>query len=269
MTTEISPQKIFKTLTKPKRKKKRRQKRIYMLDEIRGTAVIAMVVYHFLFSAGYIFGDSSARDIFKFITPVEPAIAVTFIFIAGICTKLSRSNKKRGAVLFVWALAINIITGIFVPNMAIRFGVINFLSVCMILYGLCEKFIKKIKPVIGLVSSFIVFMLTWGLDSRYIGLFGCKLFNMPDFLYQTDFLFPLGLRNASFYSGDYFPMFPWAFMFLSGANFAQMFDGKVLPKKLYKKHSAFLSKAGKYSLIIYMLHQPVIFLLLYILEYFK
>lgn len=267
MTTEISPQKILKTISKPKNKRKR--KRIYLLDEIRGTAVIAMVIYHFLFSAGDIFGYDTAYDVFKFITPIEPAIAVTFIFVAGICTKLSRSNLKRGCILFAAALAVNIVTKIFVPDIAIRFGVINLLSICMILYGLFEKFLKKIKPLRGFVSSLVIFMLTWGLNYRYIGLFGYKLFELPDLLYQTDFLFPLGFRNASFRSGDYFPLFPWIFMFMSGADFAQMFDGKILPKKFYKKHSAMLSKAGQYSLIIYILHQPIIFAVLYIFEYFR
>lgn len=276
LTIEISPEKFFKSITSSKRKKrknkrksKQNKKRIYILDEIRGTAVIAMVIYHFLFSSGYVFKNSTAYDIFKSIRPVEPIIAVTFIFVAGICTKLSRSNLKRGCILFAIALAVNIITEIFMPNIAIRFGVINLLSVCMILYGLLEKFIKKIKPLWGLISSLLIFILTWGLNHRYIGLFGYELFELPDLLYQTDFLYPLGFRNASFSSGDYFPLFPWIFMFMSGSNFAQMYDGKTLPKKYYKQHSSMLSKAGQYSLLIYILHQPIIFAVLYVVEYLQ
>lgn len=261
MTTEISPRKIIK----PKQKDK--SKRIYIIDEIRGTAVIAMVVYHFLFSAGYVFRYVTAWNIFKSIRFIEPIIAVTFVFLSGVCTKLSRSNLKRGAVLFAIALAVNVVTEIFVPSIAIRFGVINLLSVCMILYGVFEDILKKVNPILGMLLSFAAFMLTWGLNYRYIGLFAYKLFDIPDILYQTDFLFPLGFRNETFRSGDYFPMFPWVFMFTLGANFTELFDGKALPETFYKKHSRVLSKAGKYSLIIYMVHQPVIFAVIYVFEY--
>ncbi len=263
MTKEFLPRKIIN------HEQNNKSKRIYMIDEIRGAAVIAMVVYHFLFSAGYVFRYVTVWNIFKSVRFIEPIIAVTFVFVSGICTKLSRSNLKRGAVLFAIALAVNIITELFVPSIAIRFGVINLLSVCMILYGVFEDIFKKVNPMWGMFLSFVMFMLTWGLNYRYIGLFAYKLLNIPDVLYQTDFLFPLGFRNETFNSGDYFPMFPWVFMFTLGANFAEIFDGKTLAETFYKKHSAVLSNIGKYSLIIYMVHQPVIFAILYFFEYLK
>lgn len=263
MTSEISAKNIQNIPDKIK------HPRIYIIDEVRGLAVIAMFLFHFMFSAGYVFDYRTAYYIFKMMTPIEPAIAVTFVFLSGVCTKLSRSNVKRGCILFAIALAVNIITEIFIPQFAIRFGVINLLSVCMILYGLCEKFLQKINPVAGLAISLVIFMLTWGVNFHYIGLFGAyELFRLPDFLYQSKYMFPLGFRDSEFSSGDYFPLFPWLFLFLSGGFFAQLFKGRTLPQTFYKVHSVLLSKAGKYSLVIYIAHQPLIFAVLYVLEYF-
>lgn len=243
------------------------KKRIHLIDEVRGAAVILMIVFHIFFTAGEIYGCGLAHVIYEYLQIIEPVISVTFIFISGICTRLSRSNLKRGIILFAIALGINFITGMIIPEFAIRFGVINLLSVCMILYGLTEKLLERINPVVGLIISFVLFMLTWGINYGYIGVFGAyRLFELPDSMYQTNYLFPLGFRNSTFRSGDYFPLFPWVFLFLSGSFFARLFNKKKLPKTFYKIHAKFLCLLGKYSLIIYITHQPIIYGIFYAIE---
>ena len=232
MTKKLLMSLLLPSVSPPK------QKRIYLLDEIRGTAVIAMLLFHLFFSAGEVFHFKPALILFNKISPAEPAIAVTFIVISGICARLSRSNLKRGLILFTIAVLINIITEVFVPEFAIKFGVINLLSVCMIIYGLFEKPLLKIKPQKGLCFFLVMFMLTWSVEDKYIGIFDkLTLFHIPDELYRFNFLFPLGFKNSHFRSGDYFPIIPWIFLFFSGAFFARLFNKKKLSRFFYIKHS--------------------------------
>ena len=245
------------------------RKRIYLLDEIRGLAVVAMVLYHVLFSAGEVFGYEPVHNIFKAVMPFEPIIPITFIFISGICTRLSRSNLRRGGMLFLIALAINIVTWFFVPQIVIRFGVINLLGVCMVLYGLCEKGVKRINCKAGFILSLLLFILTWGVSNQYIGILNLKFFKLPELLYRSEFLFPIGFRNAQFYSSDYFPLLPWFFMFLAGSFFWSAVRDKKLPDTLYKAHFTPLSKVGRYAAVIYIVHQPLIFAVLYAVDYIR
>ncbi len=245
------------------------RKRIYLLDEIRGLAVVAMVLYHMLYSAGEVFGYEAVHNIFISVMSFEPIIPVTFIFISGICTRLSRSNLKRGCILFIVALAVNIVTWVFVPQIVIRFGVINLLSVSMILYGLFEKGIKRINCMVGFFLSLFLFALTWGVSRHYVGLLNFELFELPEVLYRSDFLFPIGFRNARFFSSDYFPLLPWLFMFLSGSFFWGAVKDKKLPDTLYKMHFKPLSSVGRYAAVIYIVHQPMIFAVLYAIEYLR
>ena len=64
---------------------------------------------------------------------------------------------------------------------------------------------------------------------------------LPEFIYNAGLLFPLGFRSPSFQSMDYFPLLPWFFV----------------PAFFYKTHCKPLALAGRYTLWIYVLHQPV------------
>lgn len=242
------------------------RRRIYVLDEIRGFAVVCMVFYHAMYTLGIIFGHEWAIKIFNFFRPIEPIFAALFIFISGICTRLSRSNLKRGLILFVIAIGINVFTEVFMPSSAIRFGVINLLSICMIEYGLFRKLFERLNPICGMILSIVVFVMTWGVKNGFIGIFNFAIVNIPTYFYTTDCLYPLGFKNDTFTSTDYFPIFPWFFVFSAGAYFACLMSKKTLPEALFKKHSSVLVNVGKYALFIYLLHQPLIFAAVYMVK---
>ena len=78
--------------------------RYYLLDELRGLAVVAMVVYHSFYLLADVFGSETGRMLVNCTRPVQPFIAGTFFVICGICARLSRSNWKRGLRLLGLAL---------------------------------------------------------------------------------------------------------------------------------------------------------------------
>lgn len=249
--------------------KPEKKQRIVLLDEIRGFSVICMIVYHALYTLGIIFEYTNAAALLRIFMPLEPVFAAVFVYISGICTKLSRSNLRRGTILLIIALGINLFTAVFIPSFFIAFGVLNLLSVCMIFYGLFGNAMKKINPIFGTAVSTAIFSLTWGISSGYIGFFSIPLIRLPQGLYSTRLLFPFGFRYESFTSSDYFPIFPWFFAFAAGAFTAEYFSKFTVPKGLCKSRIPLLASVGRHSLFIYVIHQPIIFMLAYIFNIIK
>lgn len=243
------------------------KQRIFILDEIRGTAIVCMFFYHMTYTLGFVFGNAAAITMFDFFTPFEPIFAGLFIFISGICTKLSRSNLRRGIILFFIAVGVNVFTAVFMPDFVIKFGVLNLLSICMIFYGLFDKIMNKVPAVAGFCTSIAIFILTWGVSERYIGILRFPIVNLPENWYGTEYLFPFGFQSEDFFSTDFFPIFPWFFAFMTGAFFIRFFENVGLSTEFYKKHIPFLASIGKYSLWIYLLHQPLIFALAYFIKF--
>ena len=70
-------------------------------------------------------------------------------------------------------------------------------------------------------------------------------------------LYPLGL--GEFEGADYFPLLPWLFCFLAGSFAGVWAKAGKFPGWMYKSRARWLSWLGKHTLVIYVVHQPVIF----------
>ena len=246
-----------KPAAKPKAKGK---PRIHLLDELRGFAVFCMIFYHAFYSIGYIFGWEFGKTLMAFFSPAEPFFAGLFILISGISSNLSHSNIERGAKLFFIAYVLTVITYFVVgETQVIRFGILHFLSICMMIYGIFNKVNQKIPMWIGFAFNVILFILTFTVQNGSIGIPFVWQYQLPTMLYQTDFLYPLGFVRYGFISSDYFPLLPWFFMFMTGGFFGRLAAKKKFPKFAYQKHIGFFSFLGKHALLVYLLHQPVIY----------
>ncbi len=237
------------------------KKRIHTIDEVRGLCVVGMVLYHALYTITIVFnfelGFNITSSIFMFIVYFG---ACTFIFISGIASQLTSSNLTRGIKLIFVAILISVITSIATPQSAVYFGIIHFFSVAMIVFHFIKPLIDKINIFAGLITSVILFILTFNVTSmRIIGIPNLFEIKLPDQLYQTNFLFAFGFPNSSFMSADYFPLLPFLFMFIAGGFVGRWAVSGKFPNFLYKKRLPPLSFVGRHSLIIYVLHQPVIF----------
>ena len=72
---------------------------------------------------------------------------------------------------------------------------------------------------------------------------------------EAGWLFPLGLRRADFFSADYWPLLPWAFLYLLGAALGGFLPETAKPHA----HLPALTFLGRHSLFIYLVHQPVLY----------
>ncbi len=238
--------------------------RVHLIDEVRGFAIICMVVYHLFYDLVVIFGMNIPLFYTSFIDTLVVLFAGLFIFISGSACLFSRNNLKRGFLCFMLGMAMTVVTFFFIKDSLDVFGILHMLGINMMLFSLVAHLIKKIPPLLGIVVCFALWLITYNLQNGYLGFEGILQIDMPAELYQTNYLFPIGLNNASFFSVDYFPLIPWTFCFLAGSFFGVLLKEKRLPEFFYKMHFKPLAFVGRNTLIIYILHQPVIFSILWV-----
>lgn len=231
-------------------KKQTKKQRIELIDALRGLAVILMVIHHFLFDL-VTFLDAPAQ---LFSNPVFDVLhyvfAGTFIVLCGVSSNFSRSNLKRGVVTLVFALVISTVT--FLMNMPIVFGVLHLLAFCMLFYALTHKLWEALPKYIT-----PVFCTACGVLSAWC---------VRNIAVESDKLWIFGWTYKGFVSYDYFPLFPWLFVFLFGAWMGYYVKEHKFPKWFYTVKVPLLPAVGRHALIIYMLHQPVLYLLTIVIK---
>lgn len=240
-------------------------KRIHLMDELRGFAVFCMVFYHGFYTLAFLMGQSWGEWLYRFFMPAEPWFAGLFIFIAGISSNLTHSNLVRGVKLLGVTLLVTLATAIAVPDELIVFGILHFLSVCMIAFGLLQLLRRRLgrteEPPFRLwpvVVCAVLFIVTRYLASGYLQIpFVLRVF-LPSGWYQA-WLAPLGLPGPGFSSADYFPLLPWCFVFAAGTVVGRLAKAGKFPAWTYPSRVPFFSFLGRHALLIYVLHQPVIY----------
>lgn len=240
-------------------------RRICMLDELRGIAIIAMIIYHTLYSMTFIFKLKFSYNLLWHAQKFQPFIPILFISLCGIVCSFSHNNMKRGIKIFAIAIAITIVTAVFMPSVTIIFGILHFLGIALILYSLTEKCLDKIPAHIGAMLTLTLFIIFYNIPYGYIGFKSLFYFKLPSQLYSYYPLFIIGLPTSNFSSGDYFPLIPNIFLFLLGIYIGKTIKEKGLPEFMYKRLCPPLDFLGKHSLLIYIVHQPVIIGILYVI----
>ena len=242
--------------------------RIALLDEIRGFCVLCMIFYHGFIFAYEQYDIQFGYDAYTFFLPVQPFVSCMFLFICGICCRLSHSNLKRGLKLAIFALALNFISIILLPKLGfydteIWWGVLNFFMVCILGYALLEKpIISKIPTWVGFILSAFLFWIFryWETDSM-IALTDSIYWKLPEKVHEITWLFPIGIMSQDFYSADYFPLLPYGFIFSMGTFAGVWVKEGNIPKFAYPVHSKALTWLGQKCFIIYLLELPILFVL--------
>lgn len=248
--------------------KRKNTSRVGILDEIRGFAIICMVVYHAMYDLKYIFGLDVPIFFEGWFSIIRDIFAGLFIFISGTVCRYSSNNIKRGAQCFFIGMMMTFIMPFFTSG-TIMFGILHFLGVSMMLFGLGQKLFDLLPSWVGIALCVLLFVLTMnvrmtynnGLQPGYFGIPNLFQLYFPMEAYNVGVLFPLGLHDAHFASSDYFPMLPWFFLFLAGSYFGIIAKDNRLPKFCYPTHIRWLAVVGRYTIWIYVLHQPIIYLI--------
>ena len=233
-------------------------KRVGILDEVRGIAYIAMIVYHLYYDIAFVYGFDLPDAVDVVMRFIQPFIAGTFIFVAGISSNYSSNNFKRGVLYFFLAMVLTFVTAVALPSEVIIFGVLHFMGIAAMIYGFIGAFTERIPWIIGLVLFLLLFAATFNIPRGYIGFEGLFTLPLPEFLYGHYWLFPLGFTSGSFYSADYFPLIPYFFLFLAGSSLGVLFKSGHASRGFYMTRFKAMSFIGRHGLWVYMLHQPVL-----------
>ena len=238
--------------------------RIHLIDEIRGFCILAMILHHAAYDVVGVFGDRNGLPFLQFCEAVRLPFVFAFILISGIACRLSHSNALRGGKLAVIALLLTAFTAIFMPEQIILFGLLHMLAGGMLLFALLRRVLDKIPPFAGIAVCLALFVLTYRITQGYVGIPYLLEIPVPESLTQLGWLFPLGIVSDHFYSSDYFPLFPWLFLFLLGSFIGVWAKAGKFPKWMYPTRVPFLSFVGKYTLWVYIAHQPVVYGILFV-----
>ena len=241
--------------------------RFYLIDDFRALAIINMVIYHTLFDLVYVFGF----NISWFLGPIgfvwEQYICWSFILIAGFCQYFSRHSLKEGLTVSFWGIVITLVTVSLNMGIEIYFGVLTFIGLAVLVTIPLKGFLKKLDPIIGLFLSILSFFFLRNINYHSFGFLELNLGSAPEWLYNLKpiwFFNLLGFTHYGFTSSDYFSFFPWYFLFLTGFFiYSLSYKAKTLDFFRIGKNKVFY-KISKHSLLIYILHQPIIFGALYL-----
>ena len=228
------------------------------LDAIRGAAILSMAGYHLCYDIFCVFGKSFDFAFYPSSVVWVYATCCTFIIISGTSANFTRRGYKRGLFLNLCGLVITAATALFMPEQIIWFGVLNFMGCAVMITFALRKTLCRVDPLIGMTVSLILFAVFFGLPYKYLGLPGLKLVILPDRLYGFAPLAVIGLPPDGFFSADYFPLIPWLFLYFAGYFSWRLIEAKGAQRKLVKK-VPILDFIGRHSLLIYLLHQPVLY----------
>lgn len=224
--------------------------RVDGLDALRGVAIVAMVVYHFCFDLRY-FGVMRAdfeHDI-RWLT-ARTLILSSFLLIAGISMVLARRNPaadarwwRHVAIVAGAALLVSLASWLAFPRSYIWFGVLHAIAVSLLIARPVVD-----RPTLALVIGVLVVIagITWThpmFDNRALGV--------------------VGFMTHKPTTEDYVPLFPWTGVLLIGVA-----AGHALARRQFAwlaplgRAPATLRWMGRHSLIIYLVHQPLMLALL-------
>ena len=235
--------------------------RYWELDACRGVAILLMIGYHVLFQISFF--DPALLPWFDPYVFTGAPIAFLFVTIAGISLILFTAKEEslpktaqkmfvRGIYILFFAAVITIASWLIFPSEVVVFGILHLIGCSTIL---------AIPFVVLKIRGWIVFG------------FGVIIIALSPFLAYVRgpaLLIPLGITPVGFATLDYEPLIPWFGVLLIGVALGSvLYRGGVRCKVLERlgempKVASPLAFLGRHSLLIYLIHNPIIFAVLWI-----
>lgn len=232
------------------RKPVKQKSRLEAIDLARGGALAAMAIYHFAWDLeffGYAPPGLTAETGWKLFAR---SIATSFLFLVGVSLFLAhgrglrlKSFLRRLVMVVAAAAGISLVTWFVVPGGFIFFGILHQIAVASVL-GLC---FLRLPAWLTIAVAIIVAAL-------------------PHFARHISFDHPalwwIGLSTVNPPSNDYVPLFPWFAAVLAGIALGKTAGSTGLFVRL-SAHAMPgwtrpLQFAGRHSLAVYLLHQPLL-----------
>lgn len=219
------------------------------IDVLRAAAIVLMVFFHLVYDL-QVFAGVNIDYNSPFWFWVGKASALLFILISGLANGFSRSPVRRGLKVLGWGMVITLFTYLAMPEDYVRFGILHFLGVTMVLYPLFSKLSSGFLWVLAVCSAALGFWL-------------------HEKVWTTYLFIPFGLKYPGFTTIDYYPLFPYiAVTFLGILIYRHIYAPSLEgPFPGFQLHSGLVKWLSRNSLGIYLIHQPLILGLIFFLKY--
>jgi uncharacterized membrane protein len=232
-----------------------------LIDYLRGIAIILMFIYHFFFDLNYY--QFIQTDFYNnpWWIHFRTVIVSLFLWLVGISLFLSAQNGinckryfKRLLLLSIAAILVSLSSYVTFPNSYIFFGILHFIIVAS-LVGLLFTHFYRLNLILGIA---IIVIGT----------------NYSNSIFNHDALQWFGLMPNKPATEDYAPFMPWFGVVLIGMFSAHLFFVQQHFKKLsnhilswtspHTSQQKLICGMGRYSLLLYLLHQPVFMGILFV-----
>lgn len=271
---------------------KRKNKRVWELDVLRGVAVLAMVVDHLLFDFSELDGYFAAQDLrassvmyalwragiafqnsaFRFWA--HYIFVSIFLILVGISCTFSKSNGKRAFIVAYVAtgifLATKLLQSMDMLFQPIIWGILQNISFNIVLYTVVEGICRNRYFMLGVGAAIVLagICIKWyALDS---GDMAVVQYSLPPWQRFWTFIgqeFPKVVLGTKWYGADCFSVLPCAGMTLIGGYIGKTFypARQSLIPKLDGKWTVPFTWVGRHALIWYVVHQPAVLVIVYII----
>ena len=228
-------------------------------DTLRGALVLGMIAYHTLFDIALVYGIGMDTPLMRGADVVRDLGAACFVFLSGFCFHLGRRNFRKGLLLLAAGLAVTVVTYLFDRETFVLFGILTFLGTAKLLLWALDRPLRRIPAIAGCAASLALYLLFFRCNFGYAGCYDAVWFRWPAALYANYVTAFLGFPFNGFSSSDYFSLLPWFWMPLCGYFTFRAVEKKAVFPPLMAVRVPLLAPVGRYSLWIYLIHQPVIY----------
>ncbi len=220
--------------------------RLKAIDALRGSAILAMIAYHFCYDLRYYGVLTADFEHSPFWLTARSSILSSFLLLAGISLVLAvRANSSPAkfwrhiGIIAFCAVAVSAGSYALFPRTFIWFGVLHAIAVSLVLA----------RPLVA--HPALAFALGVAVIVAGVGFAHSDFNRLP--------LAWIGFMTVKPATEDYVPLFPWTGVLLLGV---------ALGDTLYRRNwsavagaqrwPAWLAFLGRHSLAVYMLHQPLL-----------
>jgi len=239
---------------------KNKANRYIEIDFLRGLAIVGMIVFHYYFVLVFL-GVEDINLYQGWWLVLARSVQLTFLSLVGVSLSVAKINSKsknphsfiinrykRAAQIFLGALLVTLVTYFFLPDYFIRFGILHFITASILLLAPLAGY--RLAPI--LIGIFVILL------TPFINSFASSALS----------LIVLGFEPVGFASLDYFPIFPWISTVAIGIGVGSILYREKSPFKFNDTVTKILSPVaflGRNSLLLYLIHVPIILLILEII----
>ena len=218
--------------------------RILFIDLLRTLAILMMIAFHTAFDLQELHRwnidvFSGGWDLLRIAT------GTLFIGLTGLSTHFSKHPYKRAGRILAAAALVSVATFVWDPETYVRFGILHLIGVTVLVLPLLKR-LGAANIVLG-----IVIILAGNAWSGMI--------------VNTHMLLPFGFLPPMFSTLDYYPLLPWSGVAMIGYGIGSLVNISQSTKQKTKNPKPamhLLTLPGRHALAIYLVHQPVIIILL-------